>query len=149
VLHSWTNPDGTQKIENLGPLGKKRMETIDEETLKASLDYLDKAAKSDQPFFLWWNSTRMHINTCLKPSSVGKTGLDKLKALGLDDNTMVMYSTDNGAEVFSWPDGGTTPFRGERNENWEGGYRVPLGLFTDTECRNFVRHCGYRVTTAL
>src|SRR5688572_29619698 len=143
VIHSWANSDGTQKIESKGPLGKKRMETIDEEITKATLDYLDKAAKSDKPFFLWWNSTRMHIHTHLKKESAGKTGLgiypdgmvehdamigqilDKLKELGLDKNTIVMYSTDNGAEEFSWPDGGTTPFRGEKNTNWEGGYRVP------------------------
>jgi arylsulfatase len=146
VIHTWANPDGTQKIESTGPLGKKRLETIDEEVTKASLDYLEKAAKSDKPFFLWWNSTRMHINTYLKPSSVGKTGLgvyadgmvehdgmvgqllDKLKELGLEDNSIVMYSTDNGAEVFGWPDGGTTPFRGEKNENWEGGYHVPCAI---------------------
>lgn len=146
VLHCWANPDGTQKIEATGPLGKKRMETIDDEITAASLDYLDKAAKSDKPFFLWWNSTRMHINTHLKKESEGVTGLgvyadgmvehdghvgqilDKLHALGLDENTIVMYSTDNGAEAFSWPDGGTTPFRGEKNENWEGGYRVPTAI---------------------
>ena len=146
VLHCWANPDGTQKIENTGPLGKKRMETIDEEFLAATLDYLEKASKSDKPFFLWLNSTRMHIFTHLKEASKGKTGLgtypdgmvehdghigqilDKLKELGLDDNTIVMYSTDNGAESFSWPDGGTTPFRGEKNENWEGGYRVPCAM---------------------
>jgi len=146
VLHTWANPDGTQRIESTGPLTVKRMETIDEEVTKGALDYLDKAKQANQPFFLWWNSTRMHINTHLKPASVGKTGLgvfpdgmvehdgmvgqllDKLKALGLEDNTIVMYSTDNGAEVFSWPDGGTTPFRGEKNENWEGGYRVPCAI---------------------
>lgn len=146
VIHTWANPDGTQKIESTGPLGKKRMETIDEEITKATLDYLDKAAKSDKPFFVWWNSTRMHINTHLKEESEGKTGLgiypdgmvehdamvgqllDKLKELGLDQNTIVMYSTDNGAEVASWPDGGTTPFRGEKNTNWEGGYRVPCAI---------------------
>jgi arylsulfatase len=146
VIHSWANPDGTQKIESLGQLGKKRMETIDEEVTKASLDYLEKAAKSDKPFFLWWNSTRMHIHTHLKKESQGKTGLgtypdgmvehdamvgqllDKLKELGLEENTIVMYSTDNGAEVASWPDGGTTPFRGEKNTNWEGGYRVPSAI---------------------
>ena len=146
VIHTWAMPDGTQKIESTGPLGKKRMETIDEEVTKASLDYLAKAAKSDKPFFLWWNATRMHINTHLKTESQGKTGLgvypdgmvehdamvgqllDKLKELGLDQNTIVMYSTDNGAEVASWPDGGTTPFRGEKNTNWEGGYRVPAML---------------------
>jgi len=147
VIHTWANPDGTQRIENTGPLGKKRMETIDEEVTKATLDYLDKAAKNpDKPFFLWWNSTRMHIHTHLKAESQGVTGLGvypdgmvehdghvgqilaKLKELGLDENTIVMYSTDNGAEVFSWPDGGTTPFRGEKNENWEGGYRVPTAI---------------------
>ena len=146
MLHCWANPDGTQKIENTGPLGKKRMETVDEEFLAATLDYLEKASKSDKPFFLWFNSTRMHIFTHLKEASKGKTGLgtypdgmvehdghigqilDKLKALGLDDNTIVMYSTDNGAESFSWPDGGATPFRGEKNENWEGGYRVPCAM---------------------
>ena len=139
VIHTFA--DG--RIENTGPLTTKRMETIDEEFTQASLDYLERAKKADKPFFLWWNSTRMHIFTHLKKESEGKTGLgvypdgmvehdghvgqllDKLKELGLDDNTIVMYSTDNGAEKFSWPDGGTSPFRGEKNENWEGGYRVP------------------------
>ena len=146
VIHTWANADGTQKIESTGPLTVKRMETIDEEVTKLALDYLDKAKADNQPFFLWWNSTRMHINTHLKAESVGKTGLgvypdgmvehdghvgqilDKLRALGLEENTIVMYSTDNGAEVFGWPDGGTTPFRGEKNENWEGGYRVPCAI---------------------
>ena len=146
VIHTWANADGTQRIESTGPLGKKRMETIDEEITKASLDYLDKAKQAGKPFFLWWNSTRMHVNTHLKPESAGKTGLgvypdgmvehdamvgqllDKLKALGLEENTIVMYSTDNGAEAFSWPDGGTTPFRGEKATNWEGGYRVPTAI---------------------
>ncbi len=104
---------------------------------------MDKAVKAVKPFFFWWNSTRMHIFTHLKPSSVGKTGLGvyadgmvehdamvgqllaKLKELGVEDNTIVMYSTDNGAESFTWPDGGTTMFRGEKNTQWEGGYRVP------------------------
>ena len=146
VIHTWANPDGTQKIESTGPLNIKRMETIDEEVTKLSLDYLEKAKKADKPFFLWWNSTRMHIWTHLKKESKGKTGLgvypdgmvehdghvgqllDKLKELGLEDNTIVMYSTDNGAEKMSWPDGGTSPFRGEKNENWEGGYRVPCAI---------------------
>jgi arylsulfatase len=146
VIHAWANPDGTQKIESNGPLGKKRMETIDDEITKASLDYLEKAKKADKPFFLWWNSTRMHIWTHLKKESQGKTGLgvypdgmvehdghvgqllDKLKELGLEDNTIVMYSTDNGAESFSWPDGGTTPFRNEKATNWEGGFRVPTAI---------------------
>ena len=146
VIHTWANPDGTQKIESTGPLTVKRMETIDEEVTKASLDYLQKRKEDGKPFFLWWNSTRMHIFTHLKKESEGKTGLgiypdgmvehdamvgqilDKLKTLGLEDNTIVMYSTDNGAEEMSWPDGGTTPFRGEKATNWEGGYRVPCAI---------------------
>jgi arylsulfatase len=143
VIHAWANPDGTQKIQNTGALTKKRMETVDEEFTRGALDFLERAKKADKPFFLWWNSTRMHIWTRLKKQSEGKTGLgihpdgmvehdghvgqllDKLKELGLEGNTIVMYSTDNGAEVASWPDGGATPFRGEKNTNWEGGYRVP------------------------
>jgi arylsulfatase A-like enzyme len=143
VLHTWALPDGKQKIESTGPLGKKRMETIDEEVTKFTLEYMEKAKKADKPFFLWWNATRMHVHTHLKKESQGKTGLgvyadgmvehdgqvgqilDKLKELGLEENTIVMYSTDNGAEKASWPDGGNTPFRGEKNTNWEGGYRVP------------------------
>lgn len=146
VIHAWANDDGTQRIESTGALTKKRMETIDEEITRASLDYLEKAAKSDKPFFLWWNSTRMHIWTRLKAESQGKTGLgiypdgmvehdamvgqllDKLKQLGIEDNTIVMYSTDNGAEKFTWPDGGQSPFRGEKNTHWEGGYRVPTAI---------------------
>ena len=143
VIHCWANPDGTQRIESTGPLGKKRMETIDEEVTAKTLDYLEKAKQADKPFFLWWNSTRMHINTHLKAESRGKTGLgvypdgmvehdghigqilDKLKELGLEENTIIMYSTDIGAEKASWPDGGVSPYRGEKNTNWEGGYRVP------------------------
>jgi arylsulfatase len=146
VIHCWANPDGTQKIENTGPLNIERMKTIDDEVTALTLDYLEKAKKADKPFFLWWNSTRMHVHTHLKDESKGKTGLgtypdgmvehdghvgqilDKLKELGLDDNTIVMYSTDNGAELCTWPDGGATPFRGEKNENWEGGYRVPCAI---------------------
>jgi len=122
----------------------KRMETVDEETTAGALDFIERAHKAKEPFFLWWNSTRMHVWTRLKAESQNVTGLglypdgmvehdghvgqilDKLDELGLADNTIVMYSTDNGAESFSWPDGGTTPFRGEKNDNWEGGYRVPL-----------------------
>jgi arylsulfatase len=122
------------------------METIDDEVMAKSLDFMDRAKKDGKPFFIWWNSTRMHIFTHLKPASDGKTGLGiyadgmvehdghvgqllaKLKELGLDQNTIVMYSTDNGAETFTWPDGGTTMFRGEKNTNWEGGYRVPTAI---------------------
>ena len=146
VIHSWANPDGTQRIESTGPLTKKRMETVDEEFTKEALRFMADAKKADKPFFLWWNSTRMHIWTRLKAESQGKTGLgiypdgmvehdamvgqllDKLKELGLEDNTIVMYSTDNGAEKFSWPDGGTSPFRNEKGTNWEGGFRVPCAI---------------------
>jgi arylsulfatase len=146
VIHSWANADGTQKIELTGPLNIERMKTVDEEFTKGAIGFMEKAKKADKPFFLWWNSTRMHIFTHLKASSEGKTGLgpypdgmvehdamvgellDKLKELGIENNTIVMYSTDNGAEEFSWPDGGTTPFRGEKATNWEGGYRVPTAI---------------------
>ncbi len=146
VIHTWANPDGTQKIESTGPLTKKRMETVDEEFTKGAIDFMQRAKRANKPFFLWWNSTRMHIWTRLKAESQGKTGLgiypdgmvehdalvgEVLKALddlGLADNTIVMYSTDNGAEKFTWPDGGQSPFRGEKNTNWEGGYRVPTAI---------------------
>jgi len=131
------------QIEDTGPLTKKRMETVDDEITAGAIDYMERMAKSEKPFFLWWNSTRMHVNTHLKPESKDVTGLgiyadgmvehdkhvgqilDKIDELGLTENTIVMYSSDNGAECFSWPDGGSTPFRNEKNSNWEGGYRVP------------------------
>ncbi|MFT3731737.1 MAG: arylsulfatase [Hyphomicrobium sp.] len=146
VLHTWANADGTQKIEMTGPLNKKRMETIDVEVTTAAKDFLKRAKEADKPFFLWWNSTRMHVWTRLKKESEGKTGLgiypdgmvehdgqvgemlNALDELGFADNTIVMYSTDNGAEKFTWPDGGQSPFRGEKNTNWEGGYRVPCAI---------------------
>ena len=146
VLKSWANPDGTQKIENTGPLTIERMKTVDEEFLAGALDFIDRNAKEDKPFFCWFNSTRMHIFTHLKKESEGVTGLGvypdgmvehdghvgqllkKLDDLGIADNTIVMYSTDNGAEVMSWPDGGTTPFRGEKDTNYEGGWRVPCAI---------------------
>jgi arylsulfatase A-like enzyme len=134
---------GKQKIEDTGRLTIKRMETVDEEFLGAAMGFIDKNSKANKPFFCWFNSTRMHINTHLKPASKGKTGLGEeadgmvehdgmvgqllkqLDDLGIADNTILLYTTDNGAEVFSWPDGGTTPFHGEKNASWEGGYRVP------------------------
>jgi arylsulfatase len=134
---------GKQTIEDTGPLTKKRMETIDEEVTAKALDFMERAKKADKPFFIWWNSSRMHVFTHLKKESEGKTGLGiyadgmvehdghvgqllaKLKELGLEENTIVMYSTDNGAECMSWPDGGSTMFRGEKATNWEGGWRVP------------------------
>ncbi|MEP1469653.1 MAG: arylsulfatase [Halieaceae bacterium] len=140
VIHSFS--DG--KIEDTGPLTKKRMETADEEFLAAGLKFIDKAHSANKPFFVWFNSTRMHVWTRLKPESQGVTGqglyadgmvehdghvgqlLAKLDELGIADNTIVMYATDNGAELALWPDGGYTPYRGEKNSNWEGGYRVPM-----------------------
>ena len=139
VIHSFA--DG--RITDTGPLTRKRMETIDGEVTAKALGFMERAAQQQKPFFLWWNSTRMHVFTHLKAESDGKTGLGvyadgmvehdghvgqvlaKLKELGLEENTIVMYSTDNGAETFTWPDGGTTMFRGEKNTQWEGGYRVP------------------------
>ena len=139
-------PMGKQSCEDTGPLTRKRMETVDDEFLNATLDFIDRQHKSGKPFFTWFNSTRMHIYTHLRPESKGKTGrgivadgmvefdgmvgklLKKLDDLGIADNTIVVWTTDNGAEVFSWPDGGTTPFKGEKNTNWEGGYRVPLAV---------------------
>ena len=135
---------GRQRCEDTGPLTKKRMETIDEEVLAATVKFIDKNQKEGKPWFIWFNTTRMHIFTHLKAESEGKTGLGiaadgmvehdghigqllkKLDDLGITENTIVIWTTDNGAEVMSWPDGGTTPFRGEKNTNWEGGYRVPL-----------------------
>jgi arylsulfatase len=134
---------GKQIIENTGPLDTKRMETVDEEFLAAAIDFMERKTKDDVPWFCYVNTTRMHIFTHLKPSSDGQTGLgvypdgmveldgyigrllSKLDELGVADNTIVVFTTDNGAEVMSWPDGGATPFRGEKDTNWEGGWRVP------------------------
>jgi arylsulfatase A-like enzyme len=134
---------GKQTIQDTGPLTKKRMETADEEFLGGAMKFIDQNAKAQKPFFVWFNSTRMHVHTHLKAESVGKTGLGvaadgmvehdamvgqllkQLDDLGIAKNTIVLYTTDNGAEEFSWPDGGTTPFHGEKNSSWEGGYRVP------------------------
>ena len=142
VIHSFA--DG--RIEDTGPLTRKRMETIDEEVNDKAIDFIERAHAEGKPFFVWWNSTKMHIFTHLDESATGQTGLGvfadgmvdhdrqigvllaKLDELGIMDNTIIMYSTDNGAESFSWPDGGTTMFRGEKNTNWEGGYRVPTAI---------------------
>lgn len=145
VLHSFANSDGTQKIEDTGPLTKKRMETIDDDIAARAAEYLDKQKKADKPFFVWINFTHMHFRTHPKPESVGQAGrwlgpyadvmidhdknvgtiLKKLDDLGLSENTIVFYSTDNGPHMNSWPDAGMTPFRNEKNSNWEGAYRVP------------------------
>ena len=131
------------RIEDTGPLTKKRMETVDEETLAGALDFIDRAHKANKPFFVWWNGTRMHFRTHVKKELRGISGqdeyadgmvehdmhvgklLEKLDELGIADNTIVHYSTDNGVHMNTWPDAGMTPFRGEKNTNWEGGWRVP------------------------
>lgn len=145
VIHSWANEDGTQRIEDTGPLTKKRMETVDEEFRDAAIDFMTRQKDADKPFFVWFNSTHMHFRTHTKPESVGRAGrwqsqyhdtmldhddlvgdlLNFLDDQGLADNTIVMYSTDNGPHMNSWPDAGMTPFRNEKNSNWEGAYRVP------------------------
>ncbi|MFT4518040.1 MAG: arylsulfatase A-like enzyme [Halioglobus sp.] len=142
VIHS--TADG--KIEDTGPLNRKRMETVDSEVTARAIKFMEQAKSDGKPFFVWWNATRMHVWTRLRPESKGVTGLgiypdgmvehdghvgvllDKLDEMGIAENTIVMYSTDNGAEAMTWPDGGTIPFRGEKNTNWEGGYRVPMAM---------------------
>ena len=140
VIHSYA--DG--RVEDTGPLTRKRMETADQEFLGAGLNFIEKAHADEKPFFVWMNTTRMHVWTRLDPKQEGRTGiglypdgmaehddhvgmiLDKLDELGIADNTIVIYSTDNGAETVSWPDGGITPFKGEKGTTWEGGFRVPM-----------------------
>jgi arylsulfatase A-like enzyme len=141
VIHSWA--DG--RVEDTGPLTKKRMETIDDEVLEHAQSFIEKAAQGDAPFFVWLNTTHMHFRTHTKPESRGQAGrwqseyhdtmidhdkvvgslLDQLDQLGLAEDTIVLYSTDNGPHMNSWPDAGMTPFRNEKNSNWEGAYRVP------------------------
>jgi arylsulfatase A-like enzyme len=130
-------------ITDTGPLTKKRMETIDDETSAAALDFIDRQVRANKPFFCWWNGTRMHFRTHVKAENRGKSGQDeyadgmvehdvhiglflkKLDDLGIANNTIVFYSTDNGPHYNAWPDAGTTQFRSEKNSNWEGAYRVP------------------------
>jgi arylsulfatase len=143
VLHCIADGKGGQTVKDTGPLTKKRMETIDEEITSAALGWMEKQVKADQPFFLWYNSTAMHFRTHLAEKNRGKSGqddysdrmvthdeqigmmLDKLDELGIADNTIVMYSTDNGPENDTWPDGANTPFRSQKDTNWEGAWRVP------------------------
>ena len=157
VIHSWATeessdevderfgPTGKQRIEDTGPLTAKRMETIDDETTGACIDFIKRQADSDTPFFVWMNMTHMHFRTHTKAESVGQSGrwqseyhdtmidhdghvgqlLDCLDELGIAEDTIVMYSTDNGPHANSWPDGATTPFRSEKNTGWEGAFRVP------------------------
>jgi arylsulfatase len=144
VLHSWADGKGGQKVEDTGPLKSKRMETIDNEIRDAAAKFIDRSVKDGKPFFVWFNTTRMHVWTHLRKESLGRTGigiypdgmvelddhvgvlLKQLDDLKVADNTIVVFSTDNGAETFTWPDGGCTPFHGEKGTTWEGGFRVPL-----------------------
>jgi len=143
VIHSWAMPDGTQKIEDTGPLTKKRMETVDDDTSDQAIRFIEENTRAGKPWFVWWSGTRMHFRTHVKAELRGISGqdeyadgmvehdmhigkfLDKLDQLGIADNTIVFYSTDNGPHYNTWPDAAATPFRGEKNTNWEGGWRVP------------------------
>ena len=144
VLHCFADGNGGQTIEDTGPLTIKRMETVDEEVTGHALRFIDEAHAANEPFFVWWNTTAMHFRTHPAEKHLGKSNgqgeyndvmvahdenvgvmLDKLDELGIADNTIVMYSTDNGVHYNSWPDAGITPFRSEKNTNWEGGWRVP------------------------
>jgi arylsulfatase len=145
VIHSWANPDGTQRIEDTGPLTRKRMETCDEEFRDAAVEFIRRQHAAGTPFFVWFNATHMHLRTHPKPESRGRAGrwqseyhdtmldhddlvgdlLNLVDELGIAEDTIVMYSTDNGPHMNSWPDAGMTPFRSEKNSNWEGAYRVP------------------------
>ncbi len=137
---------GKQTIEDTGPLTRKRMETIDDETSAAAMDYMDRQVKAAKPFFVWMNTTRMHLRTHVRPEHRDKPGLTarteyadgmiehdgtvgallkKVDDLGIADNTIVIYTTDNGPHMNTWPDGAMTPFRSEKNTNWEGAFRVP------------------------
>src|SRR6187431_104402 len=158
VLHSWaTDKDdpteeprwgkvGKQKIQDTGPLTRKRMETCDDEFVAAAKDFIKRAEAEGKPWFVWLNTTHMHLYTHTKKESLGQAGrwqspyhdtmidhdrnvgsiVDYLDKLGIADNTIVVYSTDNGPHRNSWPDGGMTPFRSEKNTNWEGAFRIPL-----------------------
>jgi arylsulfatase len=143
VIHSWALPDGKQKIEDTGPLTKKRMETVDDETSDRAIAFIREQTALGKPWFVWWSGTRMHFRTHVKPELRGISGQDEyadgmvehdmhigkflkvLDELGISDNTIVFYSTDNGPHYNTWPDAAATPFRGEKNTNWEGGWRVP------------------------
>jgi arylsulfatase len=143
VLHTWSDGKGGQKIEDTGAMTRARMPTADQEFFAAATKFIDAAHKADKPFFVWFNTTRMHVWTHLSKEADGVTGiglypdgmvehdkmvgdmLKKLDDLGIADDTIVVYSTDNGAETGTWPDGGTTPYHGEKGTTWEGGFRVP------------------------
>ncbi len=172
VLHCWSDGKGGQKIDNTGPLTKERMKTIDAEFLKSAKAFIQKAHKDDKPFFVWFNTSHMHFRTHIEDRIRGQAGrwqseyhdcmvehdkqigemLALLDELGITDNTMVMYSTDNGPHMNSWPDAGMTPFRSEKNSNWEGAFRVPCmvrwpGVIKPgTVCNEIVSHLDWLPT---
>jgi len=174
VMHTWADGKGGQKIENTGPLTKKRMETADEEFLKEAKRFIKDSVDAGEPFFVWLNTTHMHFRTHVKPEYKGKSGrwqseyhdvmiyhddcigemLDFIDELGITDDTFTMYSTDNGPHQNSWPDAGTTPFRSEKNTNWEGAYRVPCvvrwpgKIEPGTVCNGIVSHLDWFPTFA-
>jgi len=172
VLRCKADGKGGQTIEDTGPLTKKRMETIDEETLAAASDFITRQKNANKPFFCWWNATRMHFRTHVKQANRGISGQDEysdgmvehdgqvgqllklVDDLGLANDTIVFYSTDNGPHYNAWPDAGTTPFRSEKNSNWEGAYRVPAfvrwpGKFpAGTTLNGLVGHEDWMVTFA-
>jgi len=165
VIHSFS--DG--RIEDTGPLTKKRMETIDDDFAQRSVDWIEAQHKADNPFFVWVNFTHMHFRTHTKPESVGQAGrwqsayhdtmidhdknvgqvLDKIDELGIAEDTIVMYSTDNGPHMNSWPDAGMTPFRNEKTSNWEGAFRVPAmvrwpgKIEAGSVCNDIVSHTDW------
>jgi arylsulfatase A-like enzyme len=172
VLHCWADGNGGQRIEDTGPLTKKRMETIDDEVLVETKRFIGDAKNANQPFFIWFNTTHMHFRTHCKPESKGQAGrwqseyhdtmidhdkivgelLDQLDQLGIAEDTIVMYSTDNGPHMNTWPDGGMTPFRNEKNSNWEGAYRVPAmvrwpgKIEAGSVCNGLVSHLDWLPT---
>ncbi|WP_374388052.1 arylsulfatase [Sandaracinobacter sp.] len=174
VMHCYADGKGGQKIENTGPLTAKRMETVDEEFLEGAKKFIKSANEADEPFFVWFNTTHMHAWTHAKPESKGQAGrwqseyhdvmidhdkhvgqlLDLLDELGLADDTLVFYSTDNGPHCNTWPDAGTTPFRSEKNTNWEGAYRVPAmvrwpgKIKAGSVCNDLIAHLDWFPTIA-
>jgi arylsulfatase len=172
VLHCWANPDGSQKIENTGPLTKKRMETIDDDITAFGIDFIKRQQKAGKPFFVWINTTHMHFRTHAKPESLGQSGrwqseyhdvmidhdknvgqvLALLDELGIANDTLFFYSTDNGPHMNSWPDAGMTPFRNEKNSNWEGAFRVPAvvrwpgHIKAGSVCNEIVSHLDWLPT---
>jgi arylsulfatase len=174
VLHTWSDGKGGQRIQDTGPLTKKRMETIDEESLAAAKDFIQRQHRAGTPFFVWWNGTRMHFRTHVKAAHKGLSGprgdeyqdgmvehdmhvgelLKLLDELGIANNTIVQYSTDNGPHFNTWPDAGNTPFRSEKNSNWEGAYRVaaflrwPGKITAGTALNGIVSHEDWLATFA-